>query len=78
MDLSGFGRSMAPEVPLSLDFFADAAIAYVESLKWQAEIDLIGHSYGGEVALVMSARHPEKIRKVAVCGTNHGLSLQFW
>ncbi|MEK6624489.1 MAG: alpha/beta fold hydrolase, partial [Bdellovibrionota bacterium] len=44
-------------------------MAYVESLKWQAEIDLIGHSYAGAVALVMSARHPEKIRKVAVCGT---------
>jgi pimeloyl-ACP methyl ester carboxylesterase len=65
VDLHGHGRSPVwpGQRPLSLD---DDAAA-VESLicTERAGVHLVGHSYGGAVALKIAQRHPRRVRSVA-------------
>jgi pimeloyl-ACP methyl ester carboxylesterase len=63
-DLRGFGES--DRVPdYTVDTFAEDLIALLDSLKIQ-QIDVIGHSMGGAVALQMHILRPQLIRKLVI------------
>ena len=84
-DRPGFGLSY-PTDYRRLDFRADAA-------RWLREltdglgvdqIDLVGNSMGGFFAIAFAAAHPDRVRKLILCGTagglfpKPGLFLQLW
>jgi esterase len=64
LDLRGHGHSArAASYPLS-DFSADV-IALLDQLEL-AEVDLVGHSLGGFVALSAAAQQPQRIRRLLI------------
>lgn len=59
-DLRGFGKSSAP---MDQYTHVDDLNALLERLG-ASKIDLVGHSFGGEIALEYTLKYPEKIRKL--------------
>lgn len=64
-DRRGYGRSSPHAGPFSMD----AQVADLVTLLAGRAAVLIGHSYGGNVALATAAQHPELVRGVAVYET---------
>ena len=73
-DLRGHGDSGAPddESAYSLELFADDMFALADRLGW-VDFDLLGHSMGGMIAQVMVLRHPERVRRLVLMDTHHGI-----
>lgn len=65
-DRRGFGRSERPE-PLVLDvhLHADDAAALLDALGASPAI-VVGRSHGGEIALDLALRYPERVRALAL------------
>jgi len=62
-DLPGFGQSEKPRNAWNLDDYAD----FVEELVKTLNLDkfyLVGHSFGGEIAVKYSLKFPKKINKL--------------
>ena len=84
-DRPGFGLSYPTDYH-RLDFRADAARWLLELTEGLAvdKIDLVGNSMGGFFAIAFAAAHPERVRKLVLCGTagglfpKPGLFLQLW
>lgn len=68
-DAPGFGRSPTRSGPLSLDFLADVAAAFADSIGWTSAIDVIGHSHGGAVAQTLAARSARHVRSLILLST---------
>ncbi|WP_220084568.1 alpha/beta fold hydrolase [Mycolicibacterium vulneris] len=69
-DLVGFGDSSHPEAPPAgpgpwLDLRADTILALIDALKI-GPVDLVGHSYGGRLALELLTRKPDLFGKVVL------------
>lgn len=62
-DLPGFGQSSAPLRAWSLDDYCDFIEEFVKSLNL-GSFYLLGHSFGGALAVKCSLRFPEKIEKM--------------
>lgn len=71
-DRRGYGRSSPHPGPFSMD---EQIADLVHLLAGRAAV-IIGHSYGGNVALATAARHPELVSGVAVYETP--LSWEAW
>ena len=84
-DRPGFGLSY-PSDYHRLDFRADAARWLLELTDGLAvdKIDLVGNSMGGFFAIAFAAAHPDRVRKLVLCGSagglfpRPGLFLQLW
>ena len=65
-DLPGFGDAAPPPD-------AWGATAYAETVRPLCEegepVVLLGHSFGGKVALMLAAAHPERVRALVLTGT---------
>lgn len=59
-DLPGFGKSDLPQVPWSLDEYLNWFSNFVQNLNFN-HFFLLGHSFGGRIAIKFSAKYPEKI-----------------
>jgi pimeloyl-ACP methyl ester carboxylesterase len=70
--LRGHGKSDLPDIPFSLDLFADDVFKFVEALKLDSII-YVGFSLGGMTGLNLASKHPEKIKKLITIGAvaNH-------
>jgi 3-oxoadipate enol-lactonase len=66
-DLRGTGQSERSAGPYSLDDFVGDLRALVEELGL-ASPALVGHSFGGTIALAYAARHPEDVSAVVSVG----------
>lgn len=64
-DLPGFGGSPAPHSLLTIADRAAEVLAAADRLGVE-KFDLVGHSYGGAVALTLAASAPERIRSLAL------------
>jgi len=62
-DLPGFGKSDFPPFPWSLRDYANWVLNFAQELKLD-NFYLLGHSFGGRVALKFSILHSEKIKKL--------------
>jgi pimeloyl-ACP methyl ester carboxylesterase len=62
-DLPGFGSSPPAGRGFALDEVADEL---ADELDRFAPFDLLGNSLGGAVALVLAARHPERVRRLVL------------
>lgn len=65
VDLQGHGRTADIDRPLRYEQMADDVAGLLTALGI-AEVDLLGYSFGGGVALQVAMRHPARVRKLAV------------
>ncbi len=70
IDRPGYGGSTAlpPDVLPSLPGTADDVVAVLDHLGI-GEAGTVGWSHGGRVAAALAARHPDRVRAVAIVGT---------
>lgn len=66
LDLPGFGSTPAPEVPMGTEGYA-AEVAKVLEVMGD-EVVVVGHSFGGRVALRIAARQPERVKALVLAG----------
>lgn len=67
-DLPGFGNAKIPPKPYSLSDYA----LFVETFLDRHNIKkciIVGHSFGGRVALIFTQSHPEKVAALILTGT---------
>ena len=64
IDLFNMGESeRVPGLDAGLEATADRLVAYMDALGLQ-EADIAGHSHGGAVAMMLAARHPDRVRRL--------------
>lgn len=68
-DRRGHGRTGDTDAPFSYESMADETIAFIEYLK--RRVDLVGHSDGGNIALIVAMRRPDLVRRVVAIGANY-------
>jgi pimeloyl-ACP methyl ester carboxylesterase len=64
-DLAGFGAAAPPPAAWGAADYADAVVPLCEE---DGRVVLVGHSFGGKVAVVLAARHPEHVRGLVLTG----------
>jgi pimeloyl-ACP methyl ester carboxylesterase len=65
VDLQGHGRTADIDRPLRYEAMAEDIAGLLAALDI-AEVDLLGYSLGGSVALQTAIRHPARVRKLAL------------
>ena len=65
-DLPGYGGSPAAGRGFALDAVADALAAGLDEEGVPAPYDLVGHSMGGGIAIVLAASRPELVRRLVL------------
>jgi pimeloyl-ACP methyl ester carboxylesterase len=70
IDSRGQGRSTRTRARPSYQTMADDVIAVMDQLKL-AKVALVGWSDGGEIALEIAIKHPERVAKLFVFGANY-------
>jgi pimeloyl-ACP methyl ester carboxylesterase len=68
-DRRGHGRTPDTSEPFTYEAMADETIAFVESLD--RRVHLVGHSDGGNIALLVGLRRPDLIKRMVVVGANY-------
>jgi pimeloyl-ACP methyl ester carboxylesterase len=68
MDTLGFGASVSPPEPASIELFAEGVIELCAALGL-ASVDLAGHHTGGVVAVEVAAARPDLVRSLVLSGT---------
>jgi pimeloyl-ACP methyl ester carboxylesterase len=66
LDLPGFGHSDNPEPSWGVDEYAAMALDFIKSFECK-KLVLLGHSFGGTLALYLSAKNPELVDKLILC-----------
>ncbi|KUL88865.1 hypothetical protein ZTR_03415 [Talaromyces verruculosus] len=87
VDLEGFGKTglSSPDIKLSIPRYVDQLESLVAFLQKPAEeedatttaaqkVIIIGHSLGSIIAMHYTAKHPEKIRGLALLGPGRSIS----
>ncbi|GAA0939466.1 haloalkane dehalogenase [Pseudonocardia zijingensis] len=64
-DLIGMGRSGKPDIPYLFDDHARHLDAWFDALEID-DVALVGHDWGGALACDWAARHPERVRGLAL------------
>lgn len=67
LDLPGFGASPAPASPGGARHYATLITSTLAQLG-DGPLVVVGHSFGGRVATVVAATHPELVRAVVLTG----------
>lgn len=62
IDLPGFGNSDMPEEVFGSFHYADIVKKFIDKMGIE-QLSLVGHSYGGKLSIILSARFPEMIKK---------------
>lgn len=77
--LPGFGEEIPPNAPWAVDDYVSWVVEKVKKEKSWGSFVLCGHSFGGRIALKLTARQPESIEKlilIASAGLRQNLSLK--
>lgn len=78
IDQRGHGHSPDDARPFSYREMADDTAALIATLG-AGPVDVVGHSDGGNVALLLARYHPEAVRRVVISGANlRGLPADEW
>lgn len=68
-DNRGAGRTRTNGAPIGLDGMAADAIALLDHLGLD-RVDVLGHSMGGFLALLLARDHPERVDRLILAGTS--------
>jgi len=67
-DIVGFGYTDRPAgIVYDLDTWLRHVVDFLGSLDLE-QIDIVGNSFGGALAIALAIRHPEKVRKLVLMG----------
>ena len=61
LDLEGYGKSLWPVAPKSLEQHADSLASWLQ-FKSISPVILLGHSMGGVIGLILSEKYPELVK----------------
>ncbi|HVM66821.1 MAG TPA: alpha/beta hydrolase [Acidimicrobiales bacterium] len=64
-DLPGFGAAAPPPTAWGAADYAESVLPLCEE---DGPVVLLGHSFGGKVAVVLAARHPQRVRGLVLTG----------
>jgi pimeloyl-ACP methyl ester carboxylesterase len=67
-DLPGFGATPEPDTAWSVHEYAAWCVALLDRLGIE-QCDLIGHSNGGRIGIVLAAAHPARIARMVLTGS---------
>lgn len=65
IDLPGFGDSDEPLEVMDSFVYADIVKKFIEDEKL-SKVKLVGHSFGGKLSIILSAKYPELVDKVVL------------
>lgn len=65
-DLPGFGASPAPERAIGADAYADIVARMLDFFDRPPVV--VGHSFGGRVAVCLAVKHPERVGPLVLTG----------
>lgn len=68
LDLPGFGRSSFPEKPWTLSDYAHFLKRFLKELDL-TRVTLLGHSFGGRIAIKFASSHPKLLHKLILVAT---------
>lgn len=71
-DVPGMGGSATPRRPMRLPAIADLTRDLIAELGHE-QIDVIGHSMGGMIALELAHRSPDRVRRLVLCNSAPGI-----
>jgi pimeloyl-ACP methyl ester carboxylesterase len=76
-DRRGHGHSPDDGKPFSYVEMAEDTAALIEALGI-APVDIVGHSDGGDIALIVARDHPNLVRRIVISGANlaSGISVE--
>jgi pimeloyl-ACP methyl ester carboxylesterase len=77
LDLPGFGLADLPPEPWGVAQYADYVRAYLDEAGL-TQVDLVGHSFGGRVAICLSAEYPRYVRKLVLVDSAGVLPAKTW
>jgi len=63
IDLPGYGKSSKKNYSVSMDFYADTIIDFLDKLKLE-QVTLAGHSMGGHISIFTALKYPDRIGKL--------------
>ncbi len=67
VDLPGFGKSKEPAVPFNLDDYVDLIAEFIKSnISSDNKVYLVGHSFGGRIAVKLFYLYPDLINKIFI------------
>lgn len=67
-DFSGFGKSITPPEPWGVKEYVGIILKFTEELGLDKFV-LLGHSFGGRIAIRLTHEHPEKVEKLILCNS---------
>lgn len=65
VDFSGFGKSAEPKTPFGVEDYMNEVVALIKSLNL-THVYLVGHSFGGRVAIMLTASKKLKVDKLVL------------
>jgi pimeloyl-ACP methyl ester carboxylesterase len=73
VEMQGHGRTADTDRPMSFATMGDDIAALLNHLKIP-EADVVGHSFGGAIAIRVAIQHPDKVRRLVVISSPHARS----
>jgi len=76
LDLPGFGKSISPPFPWGVKDYCQFVLDFINKTRSE-KLNLIGHSFGGRIAIKFAVLYPEKLKKLILCasaGIKHPLN----
>ena len=65
LDLPGFGKSDGPPATWGVADYMNFVLAYLDAAQLD-RVAILGHSFGGRIALMLGAEHPERVSKMVL------------
>lgn len=68
IDFPGHGMSEPPDTPWGAVDFSSLVLGLLDRLALP-QVDILAHSFGGRIAAVLAAEHPERVRRLVLVGS---------